>query len=117
MLLAEDNGDLNSANSRVLLLRGFAMQTALTLAQERERLSGAESDIILLDCEKSIAFLYDENLRLSEPEFDALYLLVKEKGALISAETLYKANGGYPVKRKSGRRQGWAWKAFQKSLT
>jgi DNA-binding response OmpR family regulator len=46
---------------------------------------------LVLDSEKSIAFLYDEDLQLSEQKFDALYLLIKGKGAPLSAETLYKA--------------------------
>lgn len=46
---------------------------------------------LVLDGQKSCALLYDEDLQLSEPEFDALYLLVKEKGASLSMETLYNA--------------------------
>ncbi|MFT3982898.1 MAG: response regulator transcription factor [Lachnospiraceae bacterium] len=49
ILLVEDNEDLNSANSRALQLRGFAVWSALTLEQARLRLLGTEPDIILLD--------------------------------------------------------------------
>ena len=46
---------------------------------------------LVLDSEKSRALLFDEDLGLSEQEFDALYLLVQEKGAPLFMETLYKA--------------------------
>lgn len=49
ILLVEDNEDLNSANSRALRLRGFAVQTALTLKQARVQLDETDPDIILLD--------------------------------------------------------------------
>jgi|GEM_PF-1362753 len=46
---------------------------------------------LVLDGQKSSALLFDEDLQLSEQEFDTLYLLVKEKGAYLSMETLYNA--------------------------
>ena len=49
VLLVEDNQALNSSNCRALTLRGYNVLTALTLAEARARLAGAEPDIILLD--------------------------------------------------------------------
>lgn len=46
---------------------------------------------LVLDGQKSRALLFDEDLQLSEQQFDALYLLVKEKGASLSMEALYNA--------------------------
>ena len=51
ILLVEDNADLNESNSRVLTRRGYEVQSALTLAEARLKLTEAEPDIILLDVE------------------------------------------------------------------
>lgn len=49
VLLVEDNEELNTANSRVLKLRGYEVLTALTLREAREQLVRTEPDVILLD--------------------------------------------------------------------
>jgi len=46
---------------------------------------------MLLDTDKSLAILYDEDLCLDENEFNALYLLVKREGSPMTQEQLYKA--------------------------
>lgn len=49
VLLVEDNEALNIANSRALRLRGYEVDSALTLAEARKQLSRIRPDIILLD--------------------------------------------------------------------
>jgi len=49
ILLIEDNVDLTTANRRALELRNYAVHTALTLAEARERLKETDPDVILLD--------------------------------------------------------------------
>jgi len=49
ILLVEDNEKLNGANARALKLRGYEVDTALTLAGARRKLSLSEPDVLLLD--------------------------------------------------------------------
>jgi len=46
---------------------------------------------MLLDTDKSLAMMDDEDLCLNEDEFNALYLLVKCEGSPMTQERLYKA--------------------------
>jgi len=49
IFLIEDNKDLNIANSRALRMRGYDVQSSLTLAEAQQQLTETEPDIILLD--------------------------------------------------------------------
>ena len=49
VLLVEDNKKLCEINRRALEKKGYAVFTALTLGQARERLSSLDPDVILLD--------------------------------------------------------------------
>ena len=63
---------------------------------------------LVLDSQKSRALIYDEDLGLAEEEFGALDLLVKEKGAPLSFDTLYRAVWELPgeTDERAAARQG-----------